>query len=467
MTDVDYHGFLAKKTRIGQKTYVTNSNMENILVGTEALSLNGTALWDLKPYQITNLFKRRDTRLILNSLNSTITDSEFHGFVAKKNRRDRNSLVTESNDVTIVIGSVLKTINGIITDTLTPMELSTFFSNRQIRVLPTFDIEDSATTRDAKNYAKKLDELTKFFNCALCGEEGPPKNSVNVTECLDLLRQTNIMDVFNNITECLRTPTVGNRYDIAYAKEIQLYLPNGLLCGETTICESCHRSLRKKLPQNPTTEVMDTDNEAHAMDHHRHAKQLPLDALINGMFPGHIPLELADLNSIEQSMIAQYSSITKVSLHGGKNYAMNGALSYTIVNDVTSIASKLPRMPTLESIAILRHSSGSKTKDYKYRPYLVKRALLWLQRNNHLYEYITLEWPCTHDWDDPTATGEIPYLSLTDNDLTAIDENDADQTSGSSTTRITSGKIYRISKKNSSKYDIINIIFSITNYNYR
>jgi hypothetical protein len=167
MSDVDYHGFLAKKSSASQKTYVTNSNMENILVGTEVLSLSGTALWGLKPNEITDLFKRRDTKLILNGLNRTISDSEFHGFVAKKTKSDRSSVVTESNDATIVIGSILKTINGIVTDTLTPMALSKFFSNRQNKVLPTFVVEDSATTRDAKSYAKKLDDLIKFFNCAL------------------------------------------------------------------------------------------------------------------------------------------------------------------------------------------------------------------------------------------------------------------------------------------------------------
>jgi hypothetical protein len=49
MSDVDYHGFLAKKSSTSQKTFVTISNMENILVGTEVLSLSGTALWGLNP----------------------------------------------------------------------------------------------------------------------------------------------------------------------------------------------------------------------------------------------------------------------------------------------------------------------------------------------------------------------------------------------------------------------------------
>jgi hypothetical protein len=436
MSDIDFHGFLAEKIRKGHKTYVTKSNTESIQVGTEVLTLNGLPLCYLKPNEVTGLFEGRLTRLIPNC---TVTDCEFHGFVAKKIRRDRPTIVTESNVVSIAIGSVLKTINGTLTDTLTPARLFTFFSNRQNKVLPTFAVENSKTSRDAKNYAKKLDELTMFSNCALCGEEGPPANSVNVSQCHDLLRQTNITDEYNDITECLRVPSAGNKYDIAYAKEIQFYLPNGLLRGETTICDSCHRSLRKKIPLNNATILTGSGLHINDLSHTQNVRQLPSDALIYGLFPGHVPLELSILNSIEQSMISQYSSITKVSLHGGKNYAINGALSYTIVNDITSIALKLPRMPTLDGIAILRHSTGSRTKDYTYRPYHVKRALLWLQENNHLYKNVTLQWPSEHDWDEPNAIGEIPFLSLSENDINAIDENDADQTTNSSTTIITSG----------------------------
>ena len=72
-------------------------------------------------------------------------------------------------------------------------------------------------------------------------------------------------------------------------------------------------------------------------------------------------------------MISLYSSITKVSLHGGKNYSVHGALSYTIINDVTLVAKHLPRMPTIAQIAILRNENGKNTRDFTYRPYLVDR----------------------------------------------------------------------------------------------
>ena len=151
---------------------------------------------------------------------------------------------------------------------------------------------------------------------------------------------------------------------------------------------------------------------------------LPKDAMINGLLQGRIPSELSDLNEVEQSMISIYSSITKVSLQGRKIYVVNGALCYTIVNDVASIASKLPRLPSITSITILRHANGIKTKDYTYRPYYVKGALVWLKANNRLYSEIYYDWPIEYDWNDYTAMYNAPYLPLSGNDIIAIDESD-------------------------------------------
>jgi hypothetical protein len=258
-----------------------------------------------------------------------------------------------------------------------------------------------------------MSDIAMFFICALCGEEGPSKGSIAICDCKNLLLQTNIQELYDNLTSCLRSLGQQSSYDIAFAKEIEYYLPSGLLRGETRLCRNCFRALNKK-DNKPITPGRNSSN-------------LPKDSLVCGLFPGSIPDELKNLNNIEVTMVSIYSSISKISLQGGKNYTVNGALSYTIVNDITSIAQRLPRMPSIESIAILRHGSGGNAKDYRYRPYYVKKALEWLIANNHLYSRIEITWPDEVNWDDEFGSVEPPYLPLTENDIRAIDE---DQDSG-------------------------------------
>ena len=103
---------------------------------------------------------------------------------------------------------------------------------------------------------------------------------------------------------------------------------------------------------------------------------------------------------------------------------MSGATTYTIVNDVTTIASKLPRFPTLESTAIMRHANSRKLKDYVFRPFYVKSALMWLIANNHLYKDVNIEYTTDQDWNDITASTVVPFLRLSDEDIIAIDESE-------------------------------------------
>ena len=65
--------------------------------------------------------------------------------------------------------------------------------------------------------------------------------------------------------------------------------------------------------------------------------------------------------------------------------------AYTIINDLTEVADHLPRMCTSDMTAILRHKGETKEEDYRFRPFRVKQALLWLEKKNHLYEHIILE----------------------------------------------------------------------------
>ena len=67
MSDIDYHGFVAKKGRLRDKTIVTESRLDNIVVGTEIKYLNGTALCDLQPTDVMKLFRSRTIKLVPSS----------------------------------------------------------------------------------------------------------------------------------------------------------------------------------------------------------------------------------------------------------------------------------------------------------------------------------------------------------------------------------------------------------------
>ena len=78
-----------------------------------------------------------------------ITDCAFHGFVATKSRRDKPSIVTESDDDNIRMGTILLAVNGILTDRMTPLELHRYFSSREVKVIPIFRIDESVQRNDS------------------------------------------------------------------------------------------------------------------------------------------------------------------------------------------------------------------------------------------------------------------------------------------------------------------------------
>ena len=93
---------------------------------------------------------------------------------------------------------------------------------------------------------------------------------------------------------------------------------------------------------------------------------VPKLALFNGLFAGTIPSELVGLTCVEESMINIYSSVTKMFLAGRKHYKVKGGTSYTIINNLTSVAKYLPRMPSIEDTAVMRHKRADVGKEYKY-----------------------------------------------------------------------------------------------------
>lgn len=409
-TDLNFHGFTAAKLRKDQITIVSESLLDHIVVGMEIISIDGILTSALTRSMLARLLASRDTILIPCMRSVPVqSDLDFHRFLVAKTQTDRRATISETLDTMYEVGAVVKSLDGQLLNGMTPSEVRDLFRKRSAKLIPEIIGPISDTSCDAARYAVMMSDIAMYFICALCGEEGPLKGSVAVCDCSNLLQQTNIRELFDNLTSCLRSSVQNNSYDAAYAKEVEYFLPDGLLRGETRICRNCFRALSKKVtsPHTPGTNI----------------SNLPKDSLICGLFPGSIPAELKNLNNIEVSMISIYSSISKISLQGGKNYTVNGALSYTIVNDVTSIAKRLPRMPSIESIAILRHGGGVNAKDYRYRPYFVKEALKWLVANNHLYSEIRIDWPEEINWDDEFESVEPPYLPLSESDIRAIDED--------------------------------------------
>lgn len=156
---------------------------------------------------------------------------------------------------------------------------------------------------------------------------------------------------------------------------------------------------------------------------------IPKEAMVKGLFPGSIPKELVDLTHVELSMISIYSAVTKVCILGGgvdfgKHYNADGGVNYTIINDLAAVCDHLPKMPTAETSATMRHNNGVRSKDYTYRPYRVEAALRWLKKNNHLYADIPLIYPS--DWPenpDELLTLDAPFIELSDTDLQELDED--------------------------------------------
>ena len=167
----------------------------------------------------------------------------------------------------------------------------------------------------------------------------------------------------------------------------------------------------------------DTSNNKNRMS-------VPVNALIRGLYQGSIPIELSDLNWYERSMISIYSCISRVKVLSGKHYKKCGT-AYTIVNDLVKVTEFFPRMLNFDELAILRHKNETTTRDYKFNPKKVWRALQWLYKNNHLYKDIKFAsdevWP--PKWRKLSSVGcelssdlvDVPYIELTDEEVSELD----------------------------------------------
>lgn len=309
----------------------------------------------------------------------------------------------------------------------------------------------SNSASDAALYSKNFDALTHFFVCGICGLEGPIVGCKSVCDMQSYISLSGLKEKFAALTSISTSSTIYDKYFIA---ELLLVFEDGLIKGCSNICAVCCRELKgKKVVTNDDCEVTHSDSNherknlnedflgnvacssstmtenistggGHVYKGGTGGCHIPKFALFAGLFAGSVPDELVGLTMVEESMINIYSSVTKLFLAGGKHFKIKGGTSYTIINDLSQVAKFLPRMPSIEDTAIMRHKNTVVGKDYKYRPFRVFSALNWLKKYNHLYVDIELIWPVdVKYWNDTSTFVDIPYIDITDEESVDIDND--------------------------------------------
>ena len=306
------------------------------------------------------------------------------------------------------------------------------FSQEYLETIRRCSKEDSSNTistssSDAKAYSDSYDLFSKFVVCAICGIEGSRSGSSSLSDIEHLISVSGISAKFLSVSRSVSTDTP---YDVIFKAELNRYFDNGLIRGIDTVCSTCCMDLARiqvkaskvdKVVHTNDLDILSSDDDSVGSDFK--FSLLPKLCFFRGLFTGSIPDELVGLTRVEDSMINIYSAITNVSMAGGKHWQIRGGTCYTIINDLTSVAQQLPRMPTSDCIAILRHESTKLSKDYTYRPNRVYRALHWLKLHNHLYKNVELIFPCDSvDWENDISDVDIPFVDISNEEIIEINE---------------------------------------------
>jgi hypothetical protein len=110
----------------------------------------------------------------------------------------------------------------------------------------------------------------------------------------------------------------------------------------------------------------------------------------------------------------------KPNSHVPGHYNTTGTV-FSILNDLHSIASVLPRIPTLTEIAFMRSADSNSHVEFEYSPHKVLMALEWLTENNFNYDG-KLERPNDNVWSGPGDTTPVPisFIPVTAEDLDGV-----------------------------------------------
>ena len=162
--------------------------------------------------------------------------------------------------------------------------------------------------------------------------------------------------------------------------------------------------------------------EQQQMEWELHAK-----TYVRGLYPGPVPLELSVLTLVETSMISLYNPITRISMGKVSFYHGKGNM-FSIVNDITRVATSLPSMPTIDEFAVLRYVKDGEETELKYRSNRVRNALNWLKQNNHLYQNVIIVYPeAWNHLQDLDHSIEIESMPVDEEDAALLKEALADK----------------------------------------
>jgi hypothetical protein len=155
--------------------------------------------------------------------------------------------------------------------------------------------------------------------------------------CLEAnsITSSNINVFYRNLLESL-TNTDSTRFDKQYAIALQAEITTrGVLATAKYLCTFCLKQMKRTNKRKQSTS---NDDDPTTISQANSLYAIPKESILNGHFAGAIPDELLNLTDIEKTMISIYSPVTKYSLCTKEHFRINGATTYTIVNDLFTIA---------------------------------------------------------------------------------------------------------------------------------
>jgi len=254
--------------------------------------------------------------------------------------------------------------------------------------------DDEAINRDRDAYARARKDFSYLSACACCDAEVERDGRINFADdpkLIPFIATTGLpIKMSENMTR-LRELTLQIEFDggggdfqstdaeleFAYLTAMEEELDtNGLRKWASCICVRC------------CAEIGYLKRNKSAKD--RLGFNLPTWSLMNETFLGKMPAELACLSMYEVSMVSLINVFGEVVING--RYEKSKESSWSVVNDLSGIITKLPRRPD-DSMNAFVKSSKSEGKQFAYNPRKIYNALIWLKKNNVLYKDVELDFP--------------------------------------------------------------------------